>query len=431
MSNNVHTKPRAQRIDSQDEAVASSVEATEQREATAQDQAPVAAGESPAPKPRTTRNRLLTITQRFATFRTRLPIWSLLVLALLFAGPVAAFEPVFGGGAGAIAAGAGVACGLLIAAASTRWRWDALTTVLSVVVTYFLLGSAAALRAEALYGFLPTGKTLQVMVLGSFRAWKDLLTLTAPVSVYSGPALVPWMCGLVCAVLAGLITARSGRAVLGSIPLVVMGVISVFFGLSRHALPVWAVLTWWALLAAWWALAAQYQRISLGQDVLVGRSASGGGEVTAARQSRSTVYVGTRLLGALSILAVSVGVALPAAAFLGAGGTRIVGRDLVDPPLDIQAYPSPLSSFRHYTTDLQDETLLTVSDLPENQRVRIAAMDVYDGTTFGMSTKRGDGHTGYIPVESTIPGRAEGDSLVTVTTSGLSGPWVPVLGNPS
>ena len=287
MSANVNTKPRAQRIDSQDEAVASSMEATERREAAAQDQVP-AAGESPAPKPRTTRNRLLTITQRFATFRTRLPIWSLLVLALLFAGPVAAFEPVFGGGVGAIAAGAGVACGLLIAAASTRWRWDALTTVLSVVVTYFLLGSAAALRAEALYGFLPTGKTLQVMVLGSFRAWKDLLTLTPPVSVYSGPALVPWMCGLVCAVLAGLITARSGRAVLGSIPLVLMGVISVFFGLSHHALPVWAVLAWWALLAAWWALAAQYQRITLGQDVLVGRSASGGGEVTAARQSRST-----------------------------------------------------------------------------------------------------------------------------------------------
>lgn len=430
MRKNVHTKPRALRIDSQAEAVASSVEVTAQREAPAQDQASAVAGDSSAPKPRTTRHRLLTITQRFATFRTHLPIWSLLVLALLFVGPVAAFEPVFGGGVGAIAAGAGVACGLLITAASTRWRWDALTTVLSVVVTYFLLGSAAALRTEALYGFLPTGKTLQVMVLGSFRAWKDLLTLTAPVSVYSGPALVPWMCGLVCAVLAGLITARSGRAILGSFPLVLMGIISIFFGLSHHALPVWAVLAWWALLAGWWALAAQYQRITLGQDVLVGRSASGGGEATVAR-SRSTVYVGTRVMGALAVLAVSVGVALPAAVFLGAGGTRIVGRDLVQPPLDIQAYPSPLSSFRHYTTDLKDETLLTVSDLPENQRVRIAAMDVYDGTTFGMSTKRGDGHTGYIPVESTIPGRAEGNSLVTVTTNGLSGPWVPVLGNPS
>ena len=39
MSKSVDTKPRAQRIDSQDEAVASSVEVTERREAAAQDQA--------------------------------------------------------------------------------------------------------------------------------------------------------------------------------------------------------------------------------------------------------------------------------------------------------------------------------------------------------------------------------------------------------
>ena len=76
------------------------------------------------------------------------------------------------------------------------------------------------------------------------------------------------------------------------------------------------------------------------------------------------------------MIAISVGVALPAASWLGSGGTRVVGRDLVEPPLDIQDYPSPMASFRHYTTDLKDETLLTVSDLPENQRVRIAAMDV-------------------------------------------------------
>ena len=304
---------------------------------------------------------------------------------------------------GAIAAGAGVACGLALSTASTRWRWDGVTSVLSVVATYFLLGSAAALRSEALFSVLPTGKTLQVMVLGSFRAWKDLLTLTAPVSVYSGPALVPWMSGLVLAFLAGIITARFGRAVLGSIPLVLMGVISVFFGLSRHTLPLWAVLTWWALLAAWWAVAAQYQRITLGQDVLVGRSSAPGADNTLGRQSRSTVYVWTRVMGALAVLAMSVGIALPAASYLGASGTRVVGRDLVQPPLDIQAYPSPMASFRHYTTDLQDETLLTVSDLPENQRVRIAAMDVYDGTTFGMTKKRDDAHTGYIPVETTIP----------------------------
>ena len=436
MSHSTNTKPRAQRIDSQAEAVAAPpVKTAPHAQAEPiQPPPPLASGsgaEKHAPKPRTTRNRLLTITQRFATYRTRMPLWSLLVLALLFVGPVAAFEPVFGGGVGAIAAGAGVACGLGIAAASTRWRWDAVTTVLAVLATYFLLGSAAALRSEALFGVLPTGKTLQVMVLGSFRAWKDLLTLTAPVSAYSGPALVPWMSGLVLAALAGLITARAGRAILGSIPLVLMAVVSVFFGLSEHPLPVWAVLAWWGTLAAWWAAAAQYQRITLGQDVLVGRSGARGSENTLGRQSRSTVYVGTRIVGALLMIAISVGVALPAASWLGSGGTRVVGRDLVEPPLDIQDYPSPMASFRHYTTDLKDETLLTVSDLPENQRVRIAAMEVYNGTTFGMSETREDGHTGYIPVETTIPGRDAGGEVVEVSTTGLSGPWVPVLGVPS
>ena len=436
MSKNTNTKPRAQRIDPQDEAVAAPPVKADPRSPNHPTQPHVSSGGGPRseehpPKSRTTRSRLLTITQRFATFRTRMPMWSLLVLALLFVGPVAAFEPVFGGGVGAIAAGAGVVCGLTIAAASTKWRWDSITTVLVVLATYFLLGSAAALRSEALFGFLPTGKTLQVMVLGSFRAWKDLLTLTAPVSAYSGPGLVPWMSGLVLSVLSGLITARAGRAMAGSIPLVAMGGISVFFGLSAKPLPVWAVLIWWGLLAAWWAVAAQYQRITLGQDVLVGRSGATGAENTLGRSSRSTVYVGTRVLGATLMLAISIGVALPGASYLGSSGARIVGRDLVEPPLDIQAYPSPMASFRHYTTDLKDETLLTVSNLPENQRVRIAAMDVYDGTTFGMSENRGDGHSGYIPVETTIPGRAEGDSTVTVSAIGMSGPWVPVLGTPS
>lgn len=436
MSSNTNTKPRAQRIDSQDEATSGPPVKTDRHSV----QEPTQPGTQRDPGPRadtytprlkTTRNRLLTITQRFASFRTRMPMWSLAVLAVLFVGPVAAFEPVFGGGVGAIAAGAGVVCGLAIAFASTKWRWDAITTALAVLATYFLLGSAAALRSEALFGVLPTGKTLQVMVLGSFRAWKDLLTLTAPVSAYSGPALVPWMCGLLFASAAGLITARAGRALLGSVPVIVMGAIALFFGLSGQPLPVWSILIWWGVLAAWWAVAAQYQRITLGQDVLVGRSGTRGTENTLGRSSRSTVYVGTRVVGALLMLAISVGIALPAASFLGRSSTRVVGRDLVEPPLDIQAYPSPMASFRHYTTDLKDETLITVSDLPEGQRVRIAAMDVYDGTTFGMSDTRGDGHSGYIPVETTIPGRAAGDAVVTVSTTGMSGPWVPVLGTPS
>ena len=154
MTTSVDTKPRAQRVESQAQTTPTSPVATEVR-ASSVPSASSRDGDRPnvgpqGPRPKTTRSRLLTVTQRFATYRSSLPIWSLLVLAFLFVGPVAAFEPVFGGGVGAIAAGAGVACGLAIAAASTHWRWDALSTVLSVVVTYFLGGSGAALRSEAL-----------------------------------------------------------------------------------------------------------------------------------------------------------------------------------------------------------------------------------------------------------------------------------------
>ena len=104
---------------------------------------------------------------------------------------------------------------------------------------------------------------------------------------------------------------------------------------------------------------------------------------------------------------------------------------LVDPPLDVRTYPSPLSAFRHYSTDLKDDALITVSELPDGQRVRIAAMDVYDGTTFGMSVAGESASEGYIPVGTAIPGRAgTATASISVTTDKLRGPWVPVLGRP-
>ena len=78
--------------------------------------------------------------------RAAMPAWSLLILAVLFTGPVAQFESVFGGGQGVIAALSGVATGLALAWAAAKWRWDLLSIVASVVAGHFLLGGAAALR---------------------------------------------------------------------------------------------------------------------------------------------------------------------------------------------------------------------------------------------------------------------------------------------
>ena len=76
MSSNTNTTPRAQRIDSQDEATSGPPVKTDRHSV----QEPTQPGTQRDPGPRadtytprlkTTRNRLLTITQRFASFRTR------------------------------------------------------------------------------------------------------------------------------------------------------------------------------------------------------------------------------------------------------------------------------------------------------------------------------------------------------------------------
>ena len=64
---------------------------------------------------------------------------------------------------------------------------------------------------------------------------------------------------------------------------------------------------------------------------------------------------------------------------------RYVLRDVVIPPFDVRAYPSPLQSFRGYVRDFADEPLFTVSGLPSGARVRLATMDAYSGTVYNVS----------------------------------------------
>jgi hypothetical protein len=341
--------------------------------------------------------------------RAAMPAWSLLILAILFAGPVVQFESVFGGGQGVIAALAGVATGLVIAWAAAKWRWDLLSIVASVVAAHFLLGGAAALRDTTRWVVVPTSRTLQTLVIGSVEAWKDLLTLTPPAGSYVGPAMVPWMTCLVCSVAAGVVTVRYGRPMWGSLPLILAGVIAIVWGPTHEAPSSLLVIAWWVGLIVWWAWASAIGRARMGADIVIGMSASSTtASTTMGGSSRQVVHVWWRVgMGALMV-GVMVAAALPAASLLGpTASDRVVGRDVVEPPVDAREYPSPLSSYRHYNKDLEDESLIRVSNLPKGARVRLGAMEVYDGTTFGMGvTNNADGTAGYRRVGSTIPGRS-------------------------
>ena len=364
--------------------------------------------------------------------RAAMPAWSLLVLGVLFVGPVVMFESVFGGGQGAIAAGVGVLVGLLISWAASKWRWDLLSIVASVVAAHFLFGGGAALRETTRWGVVPTSRTLQTLVIGAVEGWKDLLTLTPPAASYVGPAMVPWMACLVCSVAAGVVTVRYGRPMWGSVALILCGVIAIVWGPTGHTPNLALVIVWWVALIAWWSWASAIGRARSGTDIVIGMSSSTtSASTTMGGSSRQVVHVWWRVgMGALMV-GVMVAAAIPAASLLGpTASDRIVGRDVVEPPVDAREYPSPLSSYRHYNKDLEDSSLIHVSNLPKEARVRLGAMDVYDGTTFGMSVANTDGTAGYRRVGSTIPGRSADDAELetNVSTSQLLGPWVPTIG---
>ena len=364
--------------------------------------------------------------------RAAMPAWSLLVLGVLFVGPVVMFESVFGGGQGAIAAGVGVLVGLLVSWAASKWRWDLLSIVASVVAAHFLFGGGAALRETTRWGVVPTSRTLQTLVIGAVEAWKDLLTLTPPAASYVGPAMVPWMACLVCSVAAGVVTVRYGRPMWGSVALILCGVIAIVWAPTGHTPNLALVIVWWVALIAWWSWASAIGRARSGTDIVIGMSSSTtSASTTMGGSSRQVVHVWWRVgMGALMV-GVMVAAAIPAASLLGpTASDRIVGRDVVEPPVDAREYPSPLSSYRHYNKDLEDSSLIHVSNLPKEARVRLGAMDVYDGTTFGMSVANTDGTAGYRRVGSTIPGRSADDAELetNVSTSQLLGPWVPTIG---
>lgn len=365
----------------------------------------------------------------------RAPLWHLLVVAALFVAPVLTHEPVFGAGVGLRAAGVGVAVGLLIAAACTRWRWDLLTTVAALLAAHLLLGGPAALPTTTLHGVVPTALTLQTLVIQTVQSWKDLLTLMPLASSYVGPAVMPWLSGLLCSLAAGLLTVRAGRPLLGTGPIVLMGVLGTAFGLSgarAHTVP---ALAWFLAVLAWWAWAGGGTRRSPGAEVRLGRAAAGltsTAGATARRIVRVAGHAGRRALAAVLVLVLAAGVGLAAATTFGEPSDRLVARDIIRPPLDPRQYPSPLAAFRHYTSDLKETTLVQVSGLPEGARLRLAAMDVYNGTTFTMSPAGTHPGDGYISVDSTMPvlEAPDGatDAEMTVSATGLLGPWVPALG---
>jgi hypothetical protein len=279
--------------------------------------------------------------------------FSFAAAALLLLPGVLAFGPVFGGADGYIAAGGGALIGLVVAFVAHRRRWAVATTAATLVGAYLLLGGALALRQTTVFGVLPTPDTLLRLVPLSVQSWRDLLTVRPPAASFVGPAVVPYLSGILAGLFTGRLALSVRRYLWALLPSFGFLIVGILWGIDVPAAG--GVLgLGFAVVALLWAVWRRHRATALtGEELL-----SDGSAISGPR----TVAAAAALVAAATALAVAV---MP---LLGAGGGRVVLRQFVQPPLNLQDYASPLTGYRYLVEDQKEATLFTVAGLPRSGR---------------------------------------------------------------
>ncbi|HLV05667.1 MAG TPA: transglutaminase-like domain-containing protein [Actinomycetaceae bacterium] len=307
--------------------------------------------------------------------------------------------PVYASGRLAAAAVGGVLLGTLVATLGAWRRWTTLT-VLAALLVAGVLGSSLGAPGTALAGLVPTPQTVGAVGSGAVTSWKQVLTLAPPLGAVDNLLTAPYLLGLLAALVAVTVSLRTRRPAWALVPPAVVLAVAILLGTAAEttALPLALVGGLGGLVWAAWRT-GRLQRRPLAVLVLLAVAAAGG--------------TGTGLLAR-------------------GEEPRLVLREVVEPPLDPHDYPSPLAGFRAYLKDHREETVLTVRGLPAGTPLRLATMDVYDGTVWavaggahhraassGTFTRIGE------RVEATVPDDAV---TVEVEVGAYTGVWVPTVG---
>lgn len=316
---------------------------------------------------------------------------------------LSALASAYGGWHWLVAAMAGLMAGLGLAEAGRRFQLTPWPLALAGVATYFVVGSLAAVPDDATAGFVPNLDTVRRLAEGAVSGWREALTGITPLGTSGAVLVVPFTLALVATLVAGTILWRTSHGSWALVPVVGLFMVAAGFGdvdaggLAARGIGLAAGLLCWL---RWRSLSTV--KVHWGRRV--GLSAA--------------------LLGVAAAAAVGVTVA--------ASGEpqRDVLREHVVPPFDPLDYKSPLSAFRSYQKEpLKDATLFTADGLPAGTRVRLAAMDTFDGVvwnvTGGTDASSASGSFTRLP-----KGDAGGETeTYSVTIGDYQGVWVPSAGD--
>lgn len=344
------------------------------------------------------------------------PATDLAVMIILAVVALAPLASAFDDGRFWLAAAGGVLVGAAAAVLGARLKGGPLQVAGFAMIGYFLFGGLFAVRDSVIAGVVPSLQTLRDLAVSVVFGWKQLLTVSTPVSGFEQLFAVPYLAGLVAAVLAVSFALRLRRYGLALIPVAALLVFAIAFGDSSAPLPALVGGTV-AVISLGWASWRRYR--SVAAATLTTNASS-----PEARRARVRLVV----TGATALL-VAGGLGILTATAATAGWDRFTLREQVIPPLELHDYPSPLMSFRKFVEDGTDSTLFTVTGLPAGAVIRLATLDLYDGIVFKVSGAGGPASGVFTRVGRHIAGEVAGqEASIRVQIKELRGVWLPDAG---
>jgi hypothetical protein len=247
--------------------------------------------------------------------------------------------------------------------------------LLVLSIAFPVLGATAALHNYDLLG-LPSPSSVVDLLTATLTAPGEFLTTIPPVDAVGTVLAIPYVLGFVLAGLASWLALRTRRPLLPALPLVLAMVACIVLG-SEQPL-------------ALYTRAAVFSTVVLVWVTL--RAARGRTVVRAVRGRSLRAVAGTAVAVAGVVLAPSWVPTVP-------HPQRDVLRGRVGSGQDVSELDNPLASFRKYTPqppgtadNVAGKRLLRVSGLPQGDRLRFVALDVYDGNQWvtGNRTVTGD-----------------------------------------
>ena len=324
--------------------------------------------------------------------------------------------PAYGGPAPVAATAVGAVIAVLVLLAIDGLGWSQWWALPGVLIGLVLVGPVVAAPQQLAFGPVPTRAGMTIVLDGLLGGWREMLTVATPIGVGGGLLVPPLVIGAISTVLAGLVATTRRPQLALAFPGVAL-VVCALFGDSRAA-PITAALICGAVVAVAvsWSAWVDIRAANI-------RAAARWGTVAIAADTGRRALAARRMTVGAVVLVLAAGVGAVTAAT--ADPPRTALREAVTIPVDPAAFASPLSDFRRYTKDLADDVQLTVTGLPAGARLRLAALDAYDGRQFVTSEDAGP----FIRIGQQRAVDATGRSLtVTVQLVGYHGPFLPAPG---